>query len=261
MNLSGRLSGREDRARPLPAVPIAVRVVLIISLSVQVSWNYARAPHVATAQALPNTPDTRLLRLSAMGEPGTLAKVLMLWLQAFDNQPGVSIPFAGLDYARVIDWLGALLGLDNRFQYPLLSASRVYTETPDNGRKRQMLEFIHRRFLEDPDRRWPWMAHAVYVARHRVGDQQLALKYAKALRLNLSSDAAPPWVIQMEIYVLEDLGELESARILIGGLLESGKLAGNDNELRFLKNKLAELQLKKRGTNPKSAILGHVMTN
>ena len=175
-----------------------------------------------------------------MGEPGTLAKLLMLRLQAFDNQPGISIPFAALDYARVINWLDALLDLDNRFQYPLLSASRVYTETPDNGRKRQMLEFVHRRFLEDPDRRWPWLAHGVYVARHRIGDPQLALKYAKALRLN--SDLAPPWVTQMEIYVLEDLGELESAQILIGGLLESGKLAGNDNELRFLKNKLAELQ-------------------
>ena len=226
----------------MSSVPLAVWAVLIISILVQVSWNHTRLPYVATAKALPDAPDTRLLRLFAMGETGALAKVLMLGLQSFDNQPGISIPFAGLDYARVISWLDALLDLDNRSQYPLLSASRVYTETPDNGRKRQMLEFVHRRFLEDPDRRWPWMAHAVYVARHRVGDRQLALKYAKALRLNLSSDAAPPWVTQMEIYVLEDLGEIESARILIGGLLESGKLAGNDNEIRFLKNKLAELQ-------------------
>ena len=242
MNLSGRLSGRGDRTRPLSAVPIAVRVVLIISLSVQVSWNYARPPHVATAQALPDAPDTRLLRIFAVGEAGTLAKVLMLRLQSFDNQPGISIPFAGLDYARVINWLDALLDLDNRFQYPLLSASRVYTETPDNSQKRQMLEFVHRRFIEDPDRRWPWMAHAVYVAKYRIKDLSLALKYASALRLNLNGDAAPPWVTQMEIFVLEDLGELESARILIGGLLESGKLAGNDNELRFLKNKLTLLE-------------------
>ena len=105
-----------------------------------------------------------------------------------------------------------------------------------------MLEFVHRRFLEDPDRRWPWMAHAVYVAKHRIKDLQLALKYARALRLSVSNDAAPPWITQMEIYVLEDLGELESARIIIGGLLKSGKLAGNGSELRFLKNKLALLE-------------------
>ena len=214
------------------------------SLLAQVFWSYTQPPGFATAGALPDAPDIRLLRLSALGETGTLAKVLMLWLQAFDSQSGISLPFAGLDYVRVISWLDSLLSLDNRFQYPLLSASRVYTETPDNGRKRQMLEFVHRRFLEDPDRRWPWMAHAVYVAKHRIGDLQLALKYARALRRNARSDAVPSWATQMEIFVLEDLGETEAARILIGGLLDSGRLAGNDNELRFLKNKLEELELK-----------------
>ena len=229
-------------ARPLSTVPLPVLAVFIASLVIQVCWSHARPQAAATAEALPNAPDTRLLHLYGLGAPDTLAKLLMWWLQAFDNQPGVSIPFARLDYARVVNWLDALLDLDGRFQYPLLSASRVYTETPDNSQKRQMLEFVHRRFIEDPDRRWPWMAHAVYVAKYRIKDLSLALKYASALRLNVNSDAAPPWVTQMEIFVLEDLGELESARILIGGLLESGKLAGNDNELRFLKNKLTVLE-------------------
>ena len=229
-------------ARPVSTVPLPVLAVLLASLVIQVCWSYTRPWAAATAEALPNAPDTRLLHLYGLGEPDTLAKVLMLWLQAFDNQPGVSIPFARLDYARVVNWLDALLDLDSRFQYPLLSASRVYTETPDDDGKRQMLEFVHRRFREDPERRWPWMAHGVYVAKHRIKDLQLALKYANALRLNVSSDTAPPWVTQMEIFVLEDLGEIESARIIIGGLLASGRLVGNDNELRFLKNRLALLE-------------------
>ena len=234
------MSDREER--PLSAVPLPVLALFIASLVIQVCWSYARPQAAAMAETLPDAPDAGLLRLSGLGEPDALAKILMLWLQAFDNQPGVSIPFTRLDYARVINWLDALLALDSRFQYPLLSASRVYTETPDNGRKRQMLEFVHRRFLEDPDRRWPWMTHGVYVAKHRIKDLQLALKYANALRLNAGSDTAPPWVTQMEIFVLEDLGEMESARIIIGGLLASGRLAGNNNELRFLKNKLTELE-------------------
>ena len=240
-------------ARAFSTVPLPVLAVLIASLVIQVCWSHAQPRAAATAEALPNAPDTRLLHLYGLGEPDALAKVLILWLQAFDNQPGVSIPFARLDYARVVNWLDALLDLDSRFQYPLLSASRVYTETPDDAGKRQMLEFVHRRFREDPERRWPWMAHGVYVAKHRIKDLQLALKYANALRLNLSSATAPPWVTQMEIFVLEDLGEIESARIIIGGLLASGRLADNDNELRFLKNKLAELQ---QGNNRPAAGIG-----
>lgn len=228
--------------RSLSTVPLPVLAVLTASLVIQVCWSHAQPRAAATAKALPDAPDTRLLRMYGLGEPDTLAKILMLWLQAFDNQPGISIPLARLDYARVVNWLDALLDLDSRFQYPLLSASRVYTETPDDAGKRQMLEFVHRRFLDDPDHRWPWMAHGVYVAKHRIKDLQLALKYATALRLNVGSDAAPPWVTQMEIFVLEDLGETESAKIIIGGLLASGRLAGNDNELQFLKSKLAQLE-------------------
>ena len=243
----------DSAARPLSTVPFPVLAVFIAGLVIQVCWSHARPQALATAETLPNAPDTRLLHLYGLGEPDTLAKILMLWLQAFDNQPGVSIPFARLDYARVVNWLDALLNLDSRFQYPLLSASRVYTQTPDDTGKRQMLEFVHRRFLEDPERRWPWMAHGVYVAKHRIKDLQLALKYANALRLNVSSDAVPLWVTQMEIFVLEDLGEIESARIIIGGLLASGRLAGNDNELQFLKSKLAELQ---QGKNRPPAGIG-----
>ncbi len=232
-----------DRAaRPLSTVPLPVLAVIIVSLLIQVGWSSARPQAMASAETLPDAPNVNLLRLSGLGEPDVLAKVLMLWLQAFDNQPGVSIPFERLDYARVINWLDALLALDSRFQYPLLSASRVYTQTPDDTGKRQMLDFVYRRFLDDPDHRWPWMVHGVYVARHRIGDLQLALKYANALRLNVNSAAAPPWVTQMELFVLEDLGELESAQIIIGGLLANGKLAGSDNELRFLKNRLALLE-------------------
>lgn len=227
------------RERPVSTVPVAVRALLALSLCCQLSWSYLSPATVPTAQTLSEAPAPQALQLSAFGEPGTLARLLMLWLQAFDDQPGLNIPFAELDYTRIIDWLDALLDMDTRFQYPLLSASRVYTETPDDTKKRQMLAFVHRRFLENPDQRWPWLAHAVYVAKHRLKDPQLALKYARTLRLNVHSATTPPWVTQMELFVLEDLGEMESARILIGGLLASGKLAGNDNELRFLKNKLA----------------------
>ena len=45
----------------------------------------------------------------------------------------------------------------------------------------------------------------------------------------------------MEIYVLEDMGEIESARILIGGLLESGAIT-DTHELMFLQQRLERLE-------------------
>ena len=41
-----------------------------------------------------------------------------------------------------------------------------------------MLEFVYREFLLDPNRRWPWLAHATVLAKHRLHDLPLALRYA-----------------------------------------------------------------------------------
>jgi hypothetical protein len=51
------------------------------------------------------------------------------------------------------------------------------------------------------------------------------------------------WARQMQAFILEDMDELEAARLVIGGYIESGKL--NDmGELRFLEQRLREIEAK-----------------
>ncbi|MCI0400336.1 MAG: hypothetical protein L0Y67_02065 [Gammaproteobacteria bacterium] len=173
---------------------------------------------------------------------------MMLWLQAFDNQPGISIPFKDLDYDKVTGWMELILELDPRGQYPLLAASRVYGEVPVEGKQRHMLDFVYRQFLLDPNRRWPWLAHAIYVAKHRLKDLPLALKYARAMTLYARGDNVPQWARQMEIYVLEDMGEAEGAKVLIGGLLESGTIT-DPHEIRFLTERLKRIEEEKSNSS------------
>ncbi len=196
LSLKTALGAREER--PLARVPPLVRALLVAALLAQVAWSCARPPPPATAAALPPAPPEPLLRLLSLGESAALARTLMLWLQSFDNQRGLNIPFARLDYDRVADWLSAVLALDEGFQYPLLSAARLYAAVPDRARTRQMLRFIHQRFLDDPAGRWPWMLHGVHIARHRLQDPQLAARYAAALRL--ARGAAPPWATRLPPY-------------------------------------------------------------
>ena len=165
----------------------------------------------------------------------------MLWLQAFDNQPGISIPFRQLDYARLESWLERILNLDPKGQYPLLAASRLYAEVPDEDKQRHMLEFVYREFLVDPDTRWRWLAHATIIAKHRLNDPALALKYARAITEKATGDHVPYWARDMTILLLEEMEELETARILIGGLISSGRIT-DPSELRFLHRKLKALQ-------------------
>jgi hypothetical protein len=226
--------------RPLARVPRPVLLLLIGSLATQAFWHARRAGPEAQASALPPPPPLSQLELTSAGDPVALSKLSMLWLQAHDNQPGISIPFRDLDYGRVIGWLERILQLDERASYPLLAAARLYAEVPVPEKQRQMLEFVRREFLRDPDRRWPWMAHAVFVARHRLKDLPLALSLANDLSAHASA-AVPSWARQMNIFVLEGMGEIEAAKVLIGGLLESGQLK-DASEQQFLMRRLQDLE-------------------
>jgi hypothetical protein len=227
--------------RSLKSVPPAVYLLLAGGLALQISWHaFAGSPRVS-AEALPAPPSSSALRALSLGEPTSLARLSMLWLQAFDNQPGVSIPFRQLDYLTVTKWLSEILKLDPHMHYPLLSATRVYAEVAEPSKQRIMLDFAFEKFSEAPNERWPWLAHAAYVAKHRMHDLPLALEYARALAAEVTDPSVPSWATQMHIFILEDMGELESAKVLIGGLLESGNIT-DIAELNFLTSRLDRLE-------------------
>ncbi len=227
--------------RPLVGVPVWVLATLAVSLALQIGWKAGQRPDPPAASDLPAAPREKVLRLAALGEPETAARLGMLYLQSFDFHAGNRIAYRELDYGRLIEWLDALLALDPRSQYPLFSAARIYAEVPDEARQRRMLEFIHRQFLADPETRWPWMAHAALVAKHRLNDLPLARRYAQAVERMTRSAGIPLWARQMEIFILEDMNELEAAKIMLGGLLASGKIE-DPAERKFLEQRLLQMQ-------------------
>ena len=111
-----------NRERPLATVPKWIMLMLCAALVMQVTYHALRPRPVPVVKAMPPAPSVRFLDLMSMGEQAALSRVLMLWLQAFDYQPGVSVPFKALNYHRIIAWLDAILSLDPRSHYPLLSA-------------------------------------------------------------------------------------------------------------------------------------------
>lgn len=227
--------------RPLSHVSAPVLALLAAGLALQIGLHAALPAPQARAPDLMPAPASSLLRLASFGEPIALAKILMLQLQAFDYQSGSRVPYKDLDYARVEAWLARILELDPLGQYPLLAASRLYAEVPDEARQRRMLDFVYHQYLLDPNRRWPWLAHAAFLAKHRLQDMNLALKYAAALREYTTAKDVPAWAKTMEIFIRENLNELETARLMIGGLLDSGRIT-DPAELKFLDGRLREIE-------------------
>ena len=79
------------------------------------------------------------------------------------------------------------------------------------------------------------------LAKHRLKDLALARRYAQAIDRYTRASDVPLWAKHMEIFILEDMNELEAARIMLGGLLASGTIR-DPAEARFLAERLKALE-------------------
>jgi hypothetical protein len=216
-------------------------MALAAALVAQIALRASTRPGGAAAVDLPPAPSHAALKLASFGEEPAVARMVMIYVQGYDLGAGNAAPYRQLDYGRLTAWLRVVLALDPRSDYPLFAAARVYAEVSVPARARLMLEFVYEQFLLDPDRRWPHLAHAALLAKHRLRDLALARRYAAAIdRRTLSADV-PLWARQMEAFILEDMNELDAARILLGGLLASGQIRDAD-EARFLRQHLEDLE-------------------
>lgn len=215
--------------------------MLLAALAAQLAVQALRPPPATAAEDLPPAPRALALRAASLGEPAALSRLAMLYLQAYDLGAGNTLPYQRLDYARLEQWLRAILDTDPRSAYPLFAAARIYADVDDPVKCRAMLAFVHQAFLRDPNRRWPWLAHGALLAKHRLKDLPLARRYAADLERLTTDPGIPLWAKQMEIFILEDMNELEAAKIILGGLLATGRIT-DSQERRFLEAKLEELE-------------------
>jgi hypothetical protein len=234
--------------RPLSAVAGGIAGLFAAALAAQIAWQLLQHRSAPAATDLPSVPSVQAMRLAGVGEPAALARLAMIWLQAFDSRGDNAIPYQRLDYTRLAGWLRAIQATDPRSEYPLFVAARVYAENQDPAKMRRILDFIFEEFAADPNRRWPALAHAALLAKHRLQDLPLARRYAAAIQRLARDESVPAWARQMEIFVLEDMNELEAAKVMLGGLLATGRIRDSE-EQRFLQGRLEALERRLKGAD------------
>jgi len=231
----------EEEYQPVSVVPIGLWLFMAMMLAAQVALGgkIVEQP-VAKAEELSAPPSAEFLIGASFGSQLALSRVLMLRLQAFDNQPGISLPYADLDYDKIRKWLEVILEMNPTSAYPLLSAARVYSGVRDPAKKRVMFDFVHEAFLKDPNLRWEWLSHVAVLTNEVLKDSDLALKYSRDLRELTDPQIVPNWARQMEIFYREANSEYEVSILLIEQLLESGEVS-DQHEFTFLFDRLSDL--------------------
>lgn len=162
-------------------------------------------------------------------------------LQTAGDLGGNVTPLTQFDYALLYRWFTLLDGVDQRSQYLPTLAGYYYSQTLNTEDVRHVVRFLREHVRHDPRRKWRWLAHAVWLARHRVNDQALALEVAAELAA-LDVPGIPVWTKQLRVFILADVGEKEAARDLLQAILGSDPTLAREE--RYFMERFIEERLK-----------------
>lgn len=164
------------------------------------------APTPAAAQAV------------ALGDPQFLYRVFALRLLTAGDWDGRVVPLKDMDYDAVVAWLRATEALDPVSDLVPALAMHYFGQSQNPAQVAQVVGFLRGHGMHDPDRKWRWLAHAVFLARHRADDLPLALDLATELAA-LPAPEMPVWARQMPAFVLDAMGEKEAADLVMRAIL------------------------------------------
>lgn len=169
---------------------------------------------------VPPVPTSEAIQALAFGDGQFLYRALGLRIQNTGDDGGRFTPLDRYDYGRLEGWFMALDGLDPVSDFVPVVAGYYFSNTPKRPDIVHVVNYLRHYARHDPARSWRWLAHAVYLARHRMKDQRLALEVARELTA-LDVPDMPSWARQMQVFILADLGENEAARALMLRILDT----------------------------------------
>lgn len=231
---------RQDSQAPWREVPRGALALALALLIAQAGVGLALRPRPeAVSRPLPPSPPPAALALLSGGDARLAQTVGLIWLQSFDRQPGLQLALRSLDDQRLAGWLDALARLDPASDYPVMLAANIYFPHGSAARRDRLAPWIEARFLEAPDRRWPYLAYSAVLLRRDAATVGLARRWAALIRQH--ARAAPSWARQLEAFIAEATGDDRAAAALLALMLRDG-IYKDEAEARFLLERLQEIE-------------------
>lgn len=204
----------------LRLVPRRYFAVLLAGLVAQsVFWVQAHTIRIPWDGVDP-PPSESLAEIIALGDDQLFYRAAALGLQNEGDWAGELTPLTRYDYVRLVAWFGLLSRIDPKSQYAPTLAGYYFGQSRNPQQVRLIVGYL-RQFAEaQPQQQWRWLAYSVYLARHRIKDQALALELANQLAA-LPVVGLPIWTRQLPAFVLADTGDKEAARDILEAILDS----------------------------------------
>ena len=193
-------------------------------------WDMARSK-LPDMGIVPDVPGRIAVKALSFGDEEFYFRLLALDIQNAGDTFGRFTELYKYDFKKLYAWFKLLDVLDSDSDYMPFIASYYYSQTQNVPDVKYVVDYLYEHSYYRPEKKYWWLAQAVYLAQHKLNDNDLALKMAQPLE---KADNAPFWVRQLPAFVHEKRGEMEDAAKIIEHIQVNSKNIP-DGELRFMK--------------------------
>ena len=216
---------------------IAILPWMILGVVVAVNffyWLHSRTILPAWGNVPPALSVTAA-KLSSLNDPEIAYRGIGYFLQSVGNTGGRYESLQNYNYAALEDWFTMAHELNPRADLiPFLAAFFFGALDGYPEKIAHVTDFLAMAGQTDYPEKWRWLAHAVFLARHKEKDLDKALALSEILA-GLDQDVAP-WGRQMPAFVQMGIGNRRAAyEIMVRILVTEGEKL-HPNEVNYMKD-------------------------
>ncbi len=199
-----------------------------------VFWSFSHKVKSSWAN-VPPVPSQEKASLLAFGDDELAYRYYATMLQNLGNTGGRVEPLKEYDYNALTQWFFLADHLNARSNAVPMLAATYFGAVDDNDKVRDILDYLAVVGARADGEKWRWLGHAVFLAKHKLQDNEKALELAYKLAANKSPDLAD-WARQMPAFILQEEGQSELAYKIMLNLLVSNVDRMHPNEINYMRD-------------------------
>lgn len=197
-------------------------------------WMYSKNLKVSWLN-IPPAPTKAEANLSFLGDDEMAYRSYAVMLQNIGSLNGDIKSLKEYDYKRLQEWLFLEYALNSHSDNVPMLAAYYFGAVEDPEKLGYILDYL-KIVGENPEgEKWRWLGHAVFLAKHKLNDNDKALELAYILADNKSPDLAD-WARQMPVFVLHDKGDSDLAYEIMLNLLITNADKLDPAEMFYMKD-------------------------
>ena len=216
------------------------QVFLFVALGLNLALWQASSPLFAKWKGVPPVPTRTGAVMMTLGDEEFSYRSGALTLQNLGDGGGHVTPIKDYDFEKLGKWFWLLNSLDPASDHVPMAAAYYFGGTRTPKDVAVVVKYLSVIGDSPVGEKWRWLAHAAYLARHRMNNLDLALELSyKLARLRPLDRELPMWARQMPAFVLKEQGDKEASKEMMSQILVTEKNLA-PQEVNFMKSYLVE---------------------